>query len=79
MRKEKRKKRVLNLKTKIFKRSEFLGKYIVKILFRQNNKRFEEVEEKLDEIGRKRKASFSGSRTLREGTIIVYLDLYILI
>jgi len=34
MRKEKRKKRVLNLKTKIFKRSEFLGKYIVKILFR---------------------------------------------
>ena len=34
LRKEKRKKRILNLKAEVFKRSELLGKYTVKILFR---------------------------------------------
>ena len=33
MRKEKGKKRVLNSEAKVFKRSELLGKYTVKILF----------------------------------------------
>ena len=34
MRKEKRKKKTLNPETEVFKRSELLEKYIVKILFR---------------------------------------------
>ena len=34
MRKEKRKKKALNLEIGVFKRSELLKKYIVKILFR---------------------------------------------
>jgi len=41
LRKEKRKKRILNLKAEVFKRSELLGKYTVKILFRWNNGKFE--------------------------------------
>jgi len=41
LRKEKRKKRILNLKAEVFKRSELLGKYTVEILFRWNNGKFE--------------------------------------
>ena len=40
MRKEKRKKKALNLEIGVFKRSELLKKYIVKILFRQNDIKF---------------------------------------
>ena len=40
MRKEKVK--LLNLEAKMFKRSELLGKYIVKILFGQNDRKFED-------------------------------------
>ena len=41
MRKEKEKKKSLNLETEIFKRRELPGKHIAKILFGQNNKKFE--------------------------------------
>jgi len=41
IKKEKRKEKVLNPEAKIFKRSELLRKYIVKILFRWDNKNFE--------------------------------------
>jgi len=40
MRKEKVK--LLNLEAEMFKRSELLGKYTIKILFRWNNKKFED-------------------------------------
>ena len=40
-RKEKGKERLLNLKTEVFKRSELLRKYIAKILFKWDNKKFE--------------------------------------
>ena len=41
MRKEKEKKKALNLETEIIKRRELPEKYIVKILFGQNNEKFE--------------------------------------
>ena len=39
-RKEKEKEREFNLKAKVFKRSELLEKYIVKILFGWNDRKF---------------------------------------
>ena len=42
MRKEKRKEKALNLEAEMFNRSELPGKYIAKILFRQNNKKFKD-------------------------------------
>jgi len=44
MRKEKRKKKALNPETKVFKRSELLEKYIVKILFRWDNTKFKNLK-----------------------------------
>ena len=41
MRKEKRKEKELNLKENIFKRTELLEKYTVRILFGQDNRKFE--------------------------------------
>jgi len=42
LRKEKGKERVMNLKVEMFKRCKLLRKYILKILFRQNNGKFED-------------------------------------
>ena len=42
MRKEKGKKRELNLEAEVFKRSELLEKYTMKILFGQNDRKFED-------------------------------------
>ena len=42
MRKEKKKKKKLNPDVEMFKRSELPGKYIAKILFRQNDGKFED-------------------------------------
>ena len=65
MRKEK--KRVLNSETEVFKRSKLLGKYMIKILFGWNNRKFEDKYlKKLDKMKRERKTSFSKGRTLRE-------------
>ena len=38
----KRKKKVMNSEAEVLKQSELLGKYTVKILFRQNDRRFED-------------------------------------
>ena len=38
---QQRKQKLLNLKSEVFKKSELLEKYIAKILFEQNNKKFE--------------------------------------
>jgi len=42
MRKKKGKKKALNPEAKVFKRSELLGKYTVKILFGWDNRKFED-------------------------------------
>jgi len=42
MRKKKKKKRALNLKTEVLMRSELLEKYITRILFGWNNGKFED-------------------------------------
>jgi len=42
MRKEKKKKMILNLEVEMFKRSKLLGKYTTKILFGWNNRKFED-------------------------------------
>ena len=63
----KKKKKVLNLEIEVFKRSELLGKYIAKILFRQDNGKFEDKYlKKLGEMEKKRKASFSRGKILKE-------------
>ena len=41
MKKEKRNKKALNLEARVFKKSELPEKYTTKILFRQDNKKFE--------------------------------------
>ena len=45
-RKEKEKKRALNLEAKMFRKSELLEKYTVKILFGWNNKKFKDKSSK---------------------------------
>ena len=63
----KKKKKVLNLEIEMFKRSELLGKYIAKILFGQDNEKFEDKYLKnLGEMEKKRKASFSRGKILKE-------------
>ena len=78
MEKQKGKQRVieveLNPGAEKFMRSKLLGKYMVRILFRQNNNKFEDKYlKKLERRARwngkeieEGKASFSGDRTLKE-------------
>ena len=62
---QQRKQKLLNLKAEMSKRSELLEKYTAKILFEQNNKKFEnEYLKKLDKI--KKVASSSEGETLKE-------------
>ena len=76
MRKKKGKKKILNSEAEVFKRSELLEKYIVKILFGQNDREFEdEYLKKLGKIERERETSFSKDRTLKKEYLLQSQDL----
>ena len=76
MRKKKGKKKILNSEVEVFKRSELLEKYMVKILFGQNNREFEDKYlKKLGKIERERETSFSKDRTLKKEYLLQSQDL----
>ena len=76
MRKKKGKKKILNSEAEVFKRSELLEKYMVKILFGQNDREFEDKYlKKLGKTERERETSFFKDRTLKKEYLLQLQDL----
>ena len=72
IKKENKKKKVLNSEAEVFRRSKLLGKYTAKILFEWDDGKFEDeylkkLEQSWDKMERKGESSFSGGGTLRGG------------